>query len=782
VSTTPETSAPPEQAQAEEIRRLSEQELADPDKHSELADKYQVKENDEPYDVRQLAEQGLKEGVFVRDTSENAVGDSLFPGGAGEGKLVGAPGYEHLADSMRQEMRTKLTGEDFRAIKSDAFDDKHPELAAQRLAFRIQEAIATGEIGIVDNAPKPIPPQGRNTRNQQQQQQQPEPEPQIMFTATTERGQALRDAFELARYELETSRQSQVPELNKHLKDLVKRAPEIRKDRLDQVDTRVQAQKQQERVLEAKAAVEAAAAKAEQEAKHKAEMDAKDAAWQEEALGSSDADKLAAHGEALLVNQYGSLEAAQAAQAQEAEAADKAKRDAETTRVLHEDQEKVLGKVTPASIEKARKAAIAEDKERSAAGTRLDDVDEAHEAALEEEKQKQYSRAFSDTASRKVFKDAQDAPMGKTLAEKARFVKAAEEQAYSERDERNRQAAGTRIDDVDQARTEADAEQQRRTEAAQYDRDQRDRLAPLQANEARYKAAEAAGLTQADIDKAETEAHEADPGVQAQIELHKKYQDMIDRQVDPRIKQQLEKARDDAMMAERTMQRAKVEERGNKLLKVMKSFEYISERADKHEASAVTSRDQEAMDEMRKMVDAHPIPSMEVKVGGGSNGPKMVEAWFAVNGNKHMWVVERYNRATGERVSQTVVSTEKESKQRKNKVSKPPAEAVDQMAAVRGEDRAMQIARPDTKSDGAAGIRERYRLGWDMGNAIDGDQGVYAKYLAQEGLSPAQAKTELNQLKMSGNIDRSGSWMYWLRRIGKRGGNNASQGPGPSRP
>jgi hypothetical protein len=141
-------------------------------------------------------------------------------------------------------------------------------------------------------------------------------------------------------------------------------------------------------------------------------------------------------------------------------------------------------------------------------------------------------------------------------------------------------------------------------------------------------------------------------------------------------------------------------------------------------------------------------------------------------------------------VSQTMISTEDDAKRRRNGEFRPPNSAVDLLDRARGEDQNVLAARPNTKDDGSEGIRDKVRLGFGMGDNVDGFHGVYADYMRQANpVNPGdinqliardtQISRDLGARRLRGSAERGGGLLYWLSRRGKR---TAQQGPRPQPP
>jgi Asp-tRNA(Asn)/Glu-tRNA(Gln) amidotransferase C subunit len=297
------------------------------------------------------------------------------------------------------------------------------------------------------------------------------------------------------------------------------------------------------------------------------------------------------------------------------------------------------------------------------------------------------------------------------------------------------------------------------------------------------------------------QAQNMDQNIFQQSEVHRMYQEQIDAEPEVEAKKLLAEARDVAVQEEKTRQVGLTKEHVDNVIYSMKSVTMMQGHAAAGENRKLTVRNAEQAHEIRRMLDANPFPSMEVKVGGyfdKNKGPKMLESWFAVPGNDRLWLVERYNRKTGELISQTTISTEEGSERTRKNKAIPPRSALEHFAEVRPQDKAEMAKKPGANPDGSqgrlGGLSDKVRLGFGgVGANFEGADGVYGnhfqdQYTRQQNnaiqRNPTnpnnptpnqiaagaahQADYEATQHKAQGRPERGGGYLRWLRNLGGR--------------
>jgi hypothetical protein len=326
--------------------------------------------------------------------------------------------------------------------------------------------------------------------------------------------------------------------------------------------------------------------------------------------------------------------------------------------------------------------------------------------------------------------------------------------------------------------------------AAQAERDAKRTPAEVAAIQAREAAL--GGMTADQIRDERNAAHadslQYDSEARGQSAVHEQYQAAIDRQTDVNIKKLMTEARDRAVQDEKNRQVQVSQEHADRIVRLMGNVTDMQARATRHESHKETVRTEEEAQEVRAMLNVAPLPSTEIKSGGFRKGPKMLESWFEVPGNPHLWVVERYNRRTGEMISQTMVSSEEAPDVSRNGLNRPPQSAVDTFAETRADDQSHLAQRPNTKADGSEGVKDKVRGNFRMGDTIDGQNGRYHDYINDyDARNPPVPGTpspisRLDRHRGRGIIGRTGSLMYWLNRVGKGTPQNQQRPKGPIAP
>jgi hypothetical protein len=315
------------------------------------------------------------------------------------------------------------------------------------------------------------------------------------------------------------------------------------------------------------------------------------------------------------------------------------------------------------------------------------------------------------------------------------------------------------------------------------------------------KDAQVAGLD--DVNAAHEEALQYDRQAKAASEAYVQknaetagamalYENLIKAETDIPTRQALEKARDEAkakLEQDRDAAAKSEHDRvgGELSAEVQRRAEAINAEvqaqadtvSNMHEMKLKAAQGQEDMKTLtdknlallvRDSLKLQPFPSLETKVGGFRKGTKVLESWFVSADDPRLWVLERYNRRTGELISQTMLSTAENPKQDRGRLL-PPDSALGRVGDLRQQDQARLAERPGAKPDGSMGIREKVNFGRGAGVSIDQYGGVYDEY--NQRVNPTRSAfnrgMDLKEHRKQGSAERGGnSFMYWLRA--RRGG------------
>ncbi|MDB5178068.1 MAG: hypothetical protein JWN01_11 [Patescibacteria group bacterium] len=240
-------------------------------------------------------------------------------------------------------------------------------------------------------------------------------------------------------------------------------------------------------------------------------------------------------------------------------------------------------------------------------------------------------------------------------------------------------------------------------------------------------------------DDAHAEALTMDPSARAQSEVWQRYEDQIRRPgIDAETIKRLREEQALETDIEQVMQKEVTRQRARNIAMEAKELGQVLKNAEDHKASRNTITVEDDNVEgwaagRRKQLGLEPEPFFEENKGGllqlglRDNGPRTVLSYFGVPDNRHVMVVED-RRRDGTLLSQTVITTREGIRDVRGGRKVPPKEARDVAKEIWQQDKQGTVDRGDVKFRDWAGVG----LGV-AGKAIDGPDGVYARYAHQVG-------------------------------------------------